>query len=87
MKSTPAKTLLTAIKRIKIMIKTILGAAIVVATLSTGAQAANMGHKMMMDKNSHMMMMHKNPHMIKMQCEGFKHRAHGKCESTMNKHK
>ena len=60
------------------MIKTILGAAFVVATLSTGAQAANMGHKMMM---------HKNPHMIKMQCNGFKHRAHGKCESTMNKHK
>ena len=60
------------------MIKTILGAAIVVATLSTGAQAENMGHKMMM---------HKNPHMIKMQCKHFKHRAHGKCESTMNKHK
>lgn len=59
------------------MIKTLLGTAIVIATLSTGAQAANMGHKMM----------HKNPHMIKMQCKAFKHRAHGKCESTMNKYK
>lgn len=61
------------------MIKTIFGAAIVVATLSTGAQAANMGQKMMM--------IHKNPHMIKLQCKAFKHHAHGKCESTMNKFK
>ena len=60
------------------MIKTIVGSAIIVGTLSAGAQAANMGQKMMM---------YKNPHMIKMQCKGFKHRAHGKCESTMNKHK
>lgn len=60
------------------MIKTIIAAAIIFGTLSTGAQAANMGHKMMM---------HKNPHMIKMQCKVLKHRAHGKCESSMNKHK
>ena len=65
------------------MIKAILSAAIIVATISTGAQASNMGSKNM----GHTMMMHKNPHMIKMQCMGFKHRAHGKCESTMNKHK
>ncbi len=68
------------------MIKTIIAAAIVFGTLSAGAQAANMGHKMMMYKNSHVMM-YKNPHMIKMQCKAFKHRAHGKCVSTMNKHK
>ena len=68
------------------MIKTIFGAAIVVATLSTGAQAASMGQKMMMHKGDNMMM-HKNPHMIKMQCKAFKHYAHGKCESTMNKYK
>ena len=70
------------------MIKIILSVAIVVATFSTGAEAANMGDKMMMHKNPQMMMaMHKDPHMIKMQCKSFKHRAHGKCESMMNKHK
>lgn len=70
------------------MIKTILGAVILVATLSTGAQAANMGDKMMMHKNQHMMMaMHNDPHMIKVQCKHFVHRAHGKCVSMMKKHK
>ena len=60
------------------MIKLVFGAALVDATLPTGAQAAHMSQNMMV---------HKNPHLIKMQCKALKHFAHGKCESTMNKSK
>ena len=66
----------------------IIGATIVVATLSTGVQAANMGDIMMLDQNPHIMVGGPNDtHMIKNQCKSFKHRAHGKCKPMMNKHK
>ena len=69
------------------MLKTI-GATVVVATLSSGVQAANMGDIMMLDKNPHIMVGGpKDPHIIKMQCKSSKHRADGKCDSMMKKHK
>ena len=77
------------------MIKTILGAAILIATLSTGAQALTIGttvttdaqvpkmnDKMMMDKHHH-----KNMNINMTRCKHFMHRAHGKCVSTMKMHK
>ncbi len=70
------------------MIKIILSASIVVAALSTGVEAANMGNNMMRHGNHSMMMgTHKNPHLIKLRCKAYTRYAHGKCESMMNSHK
>ena len=73
------------------MIKTLLGAVILVATLSTGAQAVTIGATVSTDaqapKMDHKMMMHNHMDMKMMHCKHFMHRAHGKCVSMMKMHK
>ena len=69
------------------MIKTILGAVIVVASLSTGAQALTIGTTVTTDaqvpKMHHKMMVENHRGMNMMRCKRFMHRAHGKCVSMM----
>ena len=79
------------------MIKTLLGAAILVAALSTGAQAVTIGATVSTDAQAskmdqkmmihHKMMMHNQMVMKMMHCKHFIHRAHGKCVSMMKMHK
>ena len=79
------------------MIKTLFGAAILVATLSTGAQALTIGATVSTDAQTskmdqkmmihHKMMMHNHMEMKMMHCEHFMHRAHGKCVSMNKMHK
>ena len=73
------------------MIKKILGAAIVIASLSTGAQALTIGTTVTTDaqvpKMHHKMMMENHHGMIMIHCKHSMHRAHGKCVSMMKMHK
>ena len=90
-------SLLSVIKRIQIMIKKLLGAAILVATLSSGAQAVTVGTTLSTDApvttdtqvttTSHKMMKHNHQDMKMMHCKRSMHRAHGKCVSMMKMHK
>jgi hypothetical protein len=79
------------------MIKTILGAAILVATLSTGAQAVTVGATLSTDAPvstdakvttiNHKMMKRNHQDVKMMHCKRSMHRAHGKCVSMMKMHK